>query len=57
MAVFGSFSFPGPVPGNMTTMEPVRDEPLPATLVFVFSLGGFILLGWFAMYALLRARW
>ena len=41
----------------MLKMEPTRDEPLPATLAFVFSLGGFILLGWFAMYALLRARW
>jgi hypothetical protein len=38
-------------------MEPSRDEPLPATLLFVFSLGGLILVGWFAMYFLLRARW
>jgi hypothetical protein len=38
-------------------MEPTRDEPLPATLVFVFSVGALILVGWFAMFALLRARW
>jgi hypothetical protein len=38
-------------------MEPSRDEPLPATLVFVFSLGGLIFVGWFAMFFLLRARW
>lgn len=38
-------------------MEPSRDEPLPATLLFVFSLGSLILIGWFAMYFLLRARW
>jgi hypothetical protein len=38
-------------------MEPSRDEPLPATLAFVFSIGAFILVGWFAMYVLLRARW
>jgi hypothetical protein len=38
-------------------MEPQRDEPLPATLVFVSALGALIFVGWFAMYALLRARW
>ena len=38
-------------------MEPVPDEPLPATFAFVFTLGGAILVGWFAMFALLRARW
>jgi hypothetical protein len=38
-------------------MEPQRDEPLPATLVFVSALGTLIFVGWFAMYALLRARW
>lgn len=38
-------------------MEPSRDEPLPATLSFVFTLGGLILVGWFAMFVLLRARW
>jgi hypothetical protein len=31
--------------------------PLPATLIFVFSVGGAILVGWIAMFALLRARW
>jgi hypothetical protein len=38
-------------------MEPPRDEPLPATLAFVSVLGGLILVGWFAMYVLLRVRW
>jgi hypothetical protein len=38
-------------------MEPSRDEPLPATLTFVFSLGAFILIGWFILYAVLRSRW
>jgi hypothetical protein len=38
-------------------MEPSRDEPLPATLVFVFSVGALILVGWFAMLALLWSRW
>jgi hypothetical protein len=35
-----------------------NDEPsLPATGRFVTFIGLFILIGWFAMYALLRARW
>jgi hypothetical protein len=38
-------------------MEPSREEPLPATLAFVSVLGILILVGWFAMYVLLRARW
>jgi hypothetical protein len=38
-------------------MEPSRDEPLPATLAFVSALGVLILVGWFAMYVLLRVRW
>jgi hypothetical protein len=38
-------------------MEPTRDEPLPATLTFVFILGTLILVGWLAMYVLLRVRW
>jgi hypothetical protein len=38
-------------------MEPSRDEPLPATTRFVFSIGGLILAGWLAMFFLLRARW
>jgi hypothetical protein len=38
-------------------MKPLPDEPLPATLAFVFGIGAFILIGWFAMFALLRARW
>jgi len=38
-------------------MKSQRDEPLPATLTFVFTIGILIVLGWFAMFALLRARW
>jgi hypothetical protein len=38
-------------------MEPTPDEPLPATVLFVFGLGSLFAIGWFAMYALLRARW
>jgi hypothetical protein len=38
-------------------VKPSRDEPLPATLAFVFTMGILILAGWFAMFALLRARW
>jgi hypothetical protein len=38
-------------------MEPPRDEPLPATTIFVFSMGAVFIVGWLAMYALLRARW
>jgi len=33
------------------------DEPLPATLTFVFTLGTLFALGWFAMFFLLRSRW
>jgi hypothetical protein len=38
-------------------MEPSRDEPLPATVTFVFALGTLILVGWFVMYFVLRSRW
>lgn len=38
-------------------MEPIKDAPLPATLAFVLSIGSFILVGWIAMFFLLRARW
>ena len=41
----------------MNDMRTSRDEPLPATLAFVFVLGALILIGWFAMYVLLRVRW
>ena len=41
----------------MVAMKTSRDEPLPATLAFVTVLGVLILVGWFAMYVLLRARW
>jgi hypothetical protein len=36
---------------------PLGDEPLPATLAFVFTLGGLIVVGWFGMFLLLQARW
>ena len=36
----------------------VKDEqPLPATLAFVLTFGTAILLGWFAMFVLLKDRW
>jgi hypothetical protein len=38
-------------------MEPPRDEPLPATVFFVFTMGIVFLLGWFGMFVLLRERW
>jgi len=38
-------------------MKSQQDEPLPATLRFVFVIGILILIGWFAMFFLLRARW
>jgi hypothetical protein len=38
-------------------MKPLQDEPLPATLSFVFVLGGLIVAGWFAMFWLLKDRW
>jgi len=41
----------------MRAMKPIEDAPLPATLAFVFSVGGFILVGWILMFLLLRARW
>ena len=41
----------------MVAMKTSRDEPLPATLAFVSALGVLIVVGWFAMYILLRVRW
>jgi hypothetical protein len=38
-------------------MEPLGDEPLPATAIFVFTMGILFLIGWVAMFALLRSRW
>jgi hypothetical protein len=38
-------------------MKPREDEPLPATLRFVFGLGVAIVVGWFLMFWLLRDRW
>jgi hypothetical protein len=55
--VHESFTTPEVAPGTLAIMEPSRDEPLPATLAFVSVLGVLILVGWFAMYFLLRARW
>jgi len=37
--------------------KPQKDEPLPATLRFVFSIGVLFAVGWFLMYWLLRDRW
>jgi hypothetical protein len=37
--------------------EAPQDEPLPATLAFVFALGGLLLVGWLAMFFLLIHRW
>jgi hypothetical protein len=42
---------------KLATMEPIQDEPLPATGAFVFTIGGLILVGWIALFFLLRARW
>lgn len=36
---------------------PTHDEPLPATLGFVFALGIFLAVVWFAMFFLLAGRW
>lgn len=33
------------------------DEPLPATLAFVLTIGVLFFVGWFAMFFLLKARW
>ena len=38
-------------------MEPTRDEPLSATLRFCLTIGGLIVLGWIALFALLWERW
>jgi len=32
------------------------DEPLPATLTFVLTMGGMFFIGWLLMFALLKAR-
>ena len=38
--------------------RPARDdEPLPATLGFVLVMGTAIIIGWFAMFLILKARW
>ena len=34
-----------------------HDEPLPATLGFVFAIGAFIAIGWGLMFWLLASRW
>jgi len=33
------------------------DEPLPATLAFVLTMGVLFVVGWFALFALLTVRW
>ncbi len=52
-----TFACFGPRVATLPTMEPSRDEPLPATMLFVSGLGIFIFIGWFGMYVLLRSRW
>ena len=42
---------------NAPQPEAPHDEPLPATLAFVLTLGALLLIGWFAMWALLLHRW
>jgi hypothetical protein len=41
----------------MTDELKESDKPLPATLIFVLTLGGVIFVGWFAMFALLHKEW
>lgn len=41
----------------MAAMEPNRDAPLPATLSFVLTIGGLILVGWCLMFLLVWSRW
>jgi hypothetical protein len=36
---------------------PSHEEPLPATLGFVFALGIFIAVVWVSMFFLLSSRW
>jgi hypothetical protein len=56
-ALHGTFTFSTRPLDTVPDMKDSSDEPLPATLTFVFTLGGLIAIGWFAMYALMRARW
>jgi len=48
---------PNLTPPLETSATAPREDPLPLTLRFVFGLGAFILIGWFAMFFLLTARW
>jgi hypothetical protein len=41
----------------MNPREPHDDVPLPATLAFVLAMGAAILVGWLAMFAILKERW
>ena len=41
----------------MHSPEPRKDEPLPATLAFVLVMGSAILIGWLAMFVILKERW
>ncbi len=38
-------------------MKGEPEEPLPATLAFVMTMGGTFVVAWFAMFALLSLRW
>jgi hypothetical protein len=37
--------------------ETDRDEPLPATLKFVLSMGAAFFVGWFLLFALVQKEW
>jgi hypothetical protein len=37
--------------------DPAPEAPLSATMRFVFTIGVLFVLGWYAMFVLLRARW
>ncbi len=34
-----------------------QDPPLPATLTFVIGMGVAFLIGWFALFFMLKGRW
>ena len=40
----------------MAKTETDQDEPLPATLGFVLTMGVLFAIGWFMMFALLKER-
>jgi hypothetical protein len=46
-----------PKPFVSAKEQHVEDEPLPATLTFVLTLGVSFAVLWFGVFLLLRARW